>query len=166
MDRRLFLSLTGATALAGCATGGGTAKLAPGTTLIILRHADRVNEDLTDLGRQRAAALVTALDGIPIDAIYAPGGIKRNLETAAPLAAARGLPVESVGGASSPVPALFTKGAGGRTVVWVGNKGNLADIWQALGAPGAPPVEYGDLFFVTPGRLGGGVRVDRRHHGP
>lgn len=162
MDRRVFLSLAGATALAGCATGARSATLAPGTTLIILRHADRVNEDLTDVGRQRAAALVTALEGTHIDAIYAPG-IKRNLDTARPLAEARGLPVESVG-ASSPVPALFTKGAG-RTVVWVGNKGNLADIWEALGAPGAPPVEYGDLFFVTPGRLGG-VRVDRRHHGP
>lgn len=162
MDRRIFLSLTGAAALTGCATAGGAATLAPGSTLIILRHADRVDEDLTDLGQERAAALVPALEGIHIDAIYAPG-IKRNLDTAAPLAKARGLSVESVG-SLSPVPALFDKGAG-KTVVWIGNKGNLAEIWEALGAPGDPPVVYGDLFIVTPGRLGG-VRVDRRYHGP
>jgi len=48
--------------------------------------------DLTDLGRAQAAALPTALDGVPIDAVYA-STLARAQQTAAPLAAERGLPV-------------------------------------------------------------------------
>ena len=36
----------------------------------------------------------------------------------------------------------------GQTIVWIGNKDNLAPIWEALGLNRPPPLEYGDLFFV------------------
>lgn len=49
--------------------------------------------DLTDLGRAQAATLATTLDGVPIDAVYA-STLARAQQTAAPLAAARGLPVQ------------------------------------------------------------------------
>jgi probable phosphoglycerate mutase len=48
--------------------------------------------DLTDLGREQAAALPDALDGTPIDAIYA-STLVRTQQTAEPLAAAHGLEV-------------------------------------------------------------------------
>lgn len=152
MHRRAAL-LVLAGGLAACAptTGSGKVPMPSGTRLIVLRHADRVGEDLTPEGEARARALVGALEGIPIDAIYSPG-IKRNLDTAAPLAAARGLTVERIP-AENPAATLMARGAG-RSIVWIGNKGNLQAIWDALDAPGPPPLEYGDLHIVEPGRPG------------
>ena len=93
--RRQFLALGGTALLAACASGGAHVAIPPGTTLIALRHGDRDGENLTDKGHARAAALVEALKGMPVDAIYSPG-IKRNLDTAAPLATARGLTVQRI----------------------------------------------------------------------
>jgi len=139
-------------------TGVGIAQsvqIPDGTTLIILRHADRSGEDLNAKGRARAEALVSALDGIEIDHIFSPS-IQRNLDTAAPLANARGISVERIA-AAGPAKSLMEQGAG-KTIVWVGNKGNLKSIWADLAAPGVGPLEYGDLFFVTPG-----PKVERRN---
>ncbi|GGE47524.1 histidine phosphatase family protein [Actibacterium pelagium] len=137
-------------------------KVPADTTLIILRHADRDGELLNKIGEQRAAALVDALDGIAIDVVYSPG-IQRNLDTAVPLLEARGMEVTRI----SPTKAaeiMFSESAG-KTIVWVGNKGNLRGIWEDIAAPGEPPLNYGDLFFVTAG-ADGQVQVERRHHGP
>ena len=49
--------------------------------------------ELTDVGHEQAAALPVALDGTPIDAIFASSLI-RTQQTAAPLAAAHGLEVQ------------------------------------------------------------------------
>lgn len=161
MKRRIFLALTGAGILTACARPG-VAKLAPGTTLIILRHGDRSGPDLNATGRARADALVGAMDGIEIDAIYAPS-VQRNLDTAQPLATNRNLPIDRLP-ANGMATQLITRSAG-KTVVWVGNKGNLREIWEALGAGGEPPLNYGDLHIVTTDKLGG-LHIDRRHHGP
>lgn len=158
--RRHFLSLTAAATLSACATSGGVA-IPPGTTLIAVRHADRAGEELTKAGRDRAEALVAALQGMPIDAIYAPG-IKRNLDTAAPLAKARGLTVQRIP-AENPAARLMAAGAG-KTIVWIGNKGNLQSIWDALSAPEPAPLQYGDLFIVTRARIGSPI-VERRRFG-
>jgi hypothetical protein len=163
MLRRCFI--LGATAtVAGCrltAPGNapGSVPLAPGTTLIVLRHAERHGEALSQQGHVRARRLVEALAGTEIDAIYTRE-IPRNLETAAPLAEARGLPVAVID-APDPAPELARLGAG-RTVVWVGNKNNLEAIWTTLGAPGEPPLDYGDMHVLTPGTPPG---VDRRRFG-
>lgn len=158
LDRRIFLA--GVLSLAACASPGQVA-VPPGTTLIVLRHADRLGEDLTPEGVARAEALVAALDGVPIDAIYAPG-IKRNLDTAAPLARARGLEIQRIP-AENPASRLMAAGAG-KTIVWIGNKGNLQAIWDAIAAPEPPPLEYGDLYFVTRARAGSPL-VERRRFG-
>lgn len=47
---------------------------------------------LTDLGRLQAAAVPRALDGEPVDAIFASGQLRAR-QTAEPLAAVRGLPI-------------------------------------------------------------------------
>lgn len=147
--------------LAACATPGSVA-IPPETTLIILRHGDRTTENLNEKGIARAEALVAALEGIPVDAIYSPG-IQRNLDTAAPLAKARGLTVQRIA-PENPAPRLMAQGAG-QTIVWIGNKGNLRTIWDSLAAPEPPPLEYGDLFFVTRARVGSPL-VERRRFGP
>lgn len=158
LHRRQFLILTTAS-LAACAAPGTRVAIPPGTKLIILRHADRYDEDLNDTGKARAQALVAALDGIAIDAIFSPG-IKRNLDTAAPLARARGLTVQRIP-AENPAAKLMAAGAG-KTIVWVGNKGNLASIWDALAAPEPPPLDYGDLYIVERARVGSPIVTRRR----
>lgn len=143
MHRRHFI-LTGGALLAGCATGG-PARLAPGSTIYITRHGDRSGDALSATGRVRARALVEALDGMPLDAIYSPG-IQRNLDTAAPIAAARGLIVERRP-QESPTARLAQE-ASGRSVLWVGNKGNITEIWENLGLPGEAALDYGVLSIV------------------
>ena len=160
MVGRIFLLLT--LALSVACTSSDRVAVPPGTTLIILRHADRVDTDLTETGIARAEALVKALDGIKIDAIYSPG-IKRNLDTAAPLSKATGVPVQRMPG-ENPAGRLMAAGAG-KTIVWIGNKGNLRSIWDSLQAPEPPPLEYGDLFFVTRARIGSPL-VDRQRFEP
>ena len=113
---------------------------------------------MNQLGRARAQALVAALEGTAIDAIFAPD-IQRNLDTAAPLAQARGIEVQTLP-ALDPAPDLMARGAG-QTIVWVGNKDNLQSIWDRLALPGPPPLEYGDLFIVEKAPIGP-ARVLRR----
>ncbi|MBF9035016.1 histidine phosphatase family protein [Rhodobacterales bacterium HKCCE2091] len=161
MNRRAVIALSASAVLAACVGTGPRARaaLAPGSTLILLRHTEREGDALTPEGHARAAALVPALSGLPIDAIYTTT-YNRNLQTAAPLATARGLAVERLT-ADNPVEDLVTLGAG-RSIVWIGNTTNLDPIWDDLGAPGAAPVEYGDLFILRPGSP---PMVERRHFG-
>ena len=37
----------------------------------------------------------------------------------------------------------------GEVVVWVGNKGNLTEIYDVLDGEGEPPLSYGDLYIMT-----------------
>ncbi|MDA7426192.1 histidine phosphatase family protein [Thalassococcus lentus] len=162
MRRRIFLfSSIAAAGLAGCAAGPDSFSMAPNSTLIVVRHADRKDEDLTAAGRARARALVKALDGMKLDAIYSPG-IKRNLDTAMPLSKARSLPITRRP-QEAPTAPLVTEGAG-KTVIWVGNKGNIAQIWEDLRLTDPAPLEYGDLFIVRSDATGA-VTIERRRFG-
>lgn len=160
MLRRSFVTLTLGAALAACAPAGQV-QLPRGTTLILLRHADRSGDQLSEKGAARAEALVAALEGVRIDRIYSPG-LDRNLATVTPLAEARGLEITRI--PPTGVAQRILPESAGLTVLWVGNKGNLTEIWEALAAPGDPPLNYGDLFFVEAGRLGG-PKVTRKTFG-
>ncbi|MBT6533781.1 MAG: histidine phosphatase family protein, partial [Marinovum sp.] len=103
--------------------------------------------------------LVRALADVHIDAIYSPR-LQRNLDTVAPLAAARGLTVHHLP-TDNPVARLMADGAG-KTIVWVGNKGNIASIWQALDIAGPAPLAHEDLHFLdAPGF--GPMQVTKRN---
>ncbi|QJF50088.1 histidine phosphatase family protein [Roseobacter ponti] len=115
------------------------------TTVIMIRHADRAGEVLNSKGIARAAAMPAALARYDLDAIYAPD-IQRNLDTAAPLATATGLPVTVI--VKEQAGARMTADYPDGTVIWVGNKGNLRTIWAELGAPGQPPQEYGEIGVI------------------
>lgn len=160
----ILLLLTAVAAiLPACAPADLRSPTGSVTTIVLLRHADRnpLQEDLTDEGRERAAALPKALAGMPIDAIYSLD-IKRNLDTAEPLAKERGLTVKIV--RESRVAEQIVRGNPGKTVVWVGNTDNLADIYSALRGEGPPPVRYGDLFIVRlPDQ--GPTMVTKTHYG-
>ncbi len=134
--------------LAGCANDI-IVKSPPGTTttLILMRHAERtpLTTDLNEVGRATAAALPEAFEGTHIDAIYSPD-MSRNLDTVAPLAKQRGLAVKVID--LSWVAARLIRENAGKTVLWVGNSGNLTRIYDDLGGEGRPPTLYGDLYIV------------------
>ncbi|WP_236016525.1 histidine phosphatase family protein [Salipiger abyssi] len=156
-----MLGLVSAALLAGCA-GGGPVRLAADTTLYITRHGDRSGSDelLNEQGQARARALVAALEGEPLDAIYSPG-IQRNLDTAAPLAEARGLTIERRP-QEAPTARLASEAAG-RAAIWIGNKGNIAEIWEVLGLPEPVGLEYGDLTVLRTDDAGR-MSVERRRY--
>jgi hypothetical protein len=150
--RLLGVVVIAAALLAGCASNTTvTSPSGTTTTLILLRHAERtmLGEDqgmeLSDNGLARAAALPAALEGMHIDAIYSPH-LSRNLDTVAPLAKQRGLTVKVIG--ASQVAARLIGENPGKTVLWVGNKDNLDEIYEDVGGEGPPPIVYGDLYIV------------------
>jgi hypothetical protein len=118
------------------------------TTILLTRHGDRdpLAEELTDAGRARALALVDAVAEFDIVAIYSPDK-KRNLDTAAPLAAKLGLSVTILPEFEA-TPSLRDDHLG-QTVIWIGNTDNLVKIYEQLGGTGAPPEFYGDLYILT-----------------
>lgn len=159
MHRRHFLGLSAAGVLTACTAGSpGAMRLAPNSTLVVVRHADRTEDELTARGRARARALVPVLADIPLAAIYAPD-IKRNLDTAAPLAAATGLRTTVPRNPS--LTRHLVRQSRGRAVIWVGNKGNIRSIWQDLSLPGPAPLEYGELAIIR-SDASGAVTVERR----
>lgn len=164
VSRRFFIAgaLTGLAACTSSVSGNSGVRLAPGTRLILVRHGDRKDENLNAKGIARARALPGALEGIPLDTIYSPG-IQRNLDTAAPLANARSLPVTRIP-QERPAP-IIARRSKGQSVIWIGNKGNLRSIWDDLGLQGNPPLEYGELFIIT-SDSSGALSVERRFWGP
>lgn len=159
MKRRVFcLSLL---AVSACGTPGAVV-LSPNSTIYVVRHSDRNGENLNEKGLERSEALVDALADRPLDAIYSPG-IQRNLDTAAPISQARGIEV-SRRPQEAPT-ARLAREAKGRAVLWVGNKGNIATIWEDLRLPNPAPLEYGDLFIVRSDETGT-VTVERLFFGP
>ncbi|NVK58437.1 MAG: histidine phosphatase family protein [Rhodobacteraceae bacterium] len=132
----------------------------PGSTLILTRHGDHTasEEMLKSRGRRRAEDLVRALDGNEIDAICSPG-IARNLDTAAPLATARRLKVIRIRQEAS-AAALITEA--GRSVLFIGNKGDLSDIRETLAVPRPPPLEYRELAILRADAAGRVSIVRRR----
>lgn len=117
--------------------------------LILVRHADRnpKETDLNERGRARAAALPAALSDLPLDAIFMTN-FRRNADTARPLAAARQLTPQVL----EPDAALSTRlvaAAENASVIWIGNVGNLVDLWEALGLKGPSPTQYGSIAVLT-----------------
>lgn len=176
------------TMLSGCSSAPslkpGSVLSAPGTTttVILVRHAERAKElgesALTPEGRQRAQALVAAIGGKEITAIYAPDR-GRNRETVQPLATHLGVAITLIPEARLSntrrfadefVQEVLSKHAGGM-VVWVGNKspigiwgGNLKEIYLRLGGTGDAPGKYDDLFIITiPDQ--GSVQVQKTTYG-
>ena len=130
--------------------------------LIVLRHADRFGAMLSAEGRARAARLPEALADLQIDAIYTTPR-QRNIDTATPLAQARGLMVKT----------LLAPGAGkrllgtypGKTIVWVGNQENLPLLYAELGVSAKPPVQYGEIQILTFPEGGGPPALEKRRYG-
>lgn len=148
-DRRRFLGALAAAPLAACTTG--SVRPSARTTVILVRHSDRAGDVLNTLGHARSEALPGALASYNLDAIYSPD-IFRNLQTAAPLSKATGLPVTII--TKEEAAARMTRDHPGGTVIWIGNKGNLRTIWEELGGTGPAPQDYGEIGVIELQSLG------------
>ena len=164
LTRRLLLVfvLLAPALLAACASG---LKSAPGTTttVLLIRHAERVHTDdaLREEGRVRAAALPAAIADLDLAAIYSPKRV-RNLDTVRPLAAQRGLEITVI--EIEAVPERMLGDHPGKTVLWVGNTTNLPNIFRRLGGEGPPPNTYGDIYVLTVPDAGE-MLLEKRHFG-
>lgn len=162
---RLFIYLSIIFAVTGCAivnhSMSGTT-----TTLILTRHADRdpLATELNEKGQLRAQALVEAVADMNISAIYSPD-LKRNLDTAKPLAEHLGLEVRIIGSSKYEVSKAVLTGHPGEVVIWIGNGGNLSQIYPFLGGEGAPPTAYGDLYIMKI-KDSGKPEVIKKRYGP
>jgi 2,3-bisphosphoglycerate-dependent phosphoglycerate mutase len=103
------------------------------TTFILLRHAEKANDgtedpDLKPEGVERAKRITAMLKDIPVDAIYTTN-YKRTRNTVAPLAEAKGLPLQQYE-AFKPgvIEDMIAKHKGG-TIVISGHSNNIP--WTA-----------------------------------
>lgn len=146
----------------GCGLGPQSFSVPPESTILVVRHSDRDGPDLNAKGIARSEALVEAVSDFDLKVILSPG-IQRNLDTAAPLSEARALPITRSPGETPTGPLL--RAAQGSAAIWVGNKGNIRQIWTDLSLPDPAPLEYGDLAVIRSDAQGR-VTVEMRRFGP
>jgi broad specificity phosphatase PhoE len=130
--------------------------------MVLLRHGGRdpnvvgTDPPLTGRGRKRAAELPAALGNVRVTAIYCPN-LKRNIQTAQPLADQLGLKINIISNrrlfdpkklASELLDEFINKHADG-VVVWVGNFRNLEEMYKLVDGTGDPPTKYGLICMVT-----------------
>jgi broad specificity phosphatase PhoE len=162
--------LLGMTALAGALVMmfvGWVWLTADSTTIIVIRHAEQVQDGSKDpplgpAGDARAQLLARLFGDaqLPghIDAIYVSPGL-RCRRTAAPLADRLGVAPSVVSGDDTRPLArrIFREHAGGRILV-VRNGDTVPALVTALsGVKGIPPIgseEYGTMYIVTVPRIG------------
>jgi phosphohistidine phosphatase SixA len=151
----------------------GAAEAAP-QTVILVRHAEKAvapadDPALSPAGAARAAALAAALADAGVEQVLTTR-FRRTRETAAPLAAARGLRpvvIDAAGDTAAHVAAVAAavRAAAG-TVLVVGHSNTVPAIIAALGGPALPPLCEGSYsrVFVLSG-LDGAPRLQRWRYG-
>ncbi|MEZ5767882.1 MAG: histidine phosphatase family protein [Paracoccaceae bacterium] len=111
----------------------------------MLRHADRFGAQLSAAGRARAARLPEALADLPIDAIYTTPR-QRNIDTATPLARARGSRCDAAGARRRQAAARQLPRQDNR----LGRQPeNLPLLYAELGVAAKPPVQFGEIHVLT-----------------
>jgi 2,3-bisphosphoglycerate-dependent phosphoglycerate mutase len=140
-----------------------TTFLRPVTTVLIVRHAEKVIDpnnpdvDLSPAGQARAQELVRVLGGSGINAIYATQ-FKRTQQTVKPLADKLGLPVSQVNSKNtSELVGLIRSQHSGQIIFVAGHNNTVPEIIAALGGPTLPIIpetEFDNLYVVTIYRTG------------
>jgi broad specificity phosphatase PhoE len=127
------------------------------TVVILLRHAEKAAEPARDpglsgAGRRRAEALSRRFSEPPLAAVYATP-YRRTQLTAAPIAAAHGLPitVRPAGEAPKALAQTLRQRHAGQRVLLVGHSNTVPAIAAALSGAAVEPMpdsEY-DRYFVV-----------------
>lgn len=136
---------------------------AVGTTVVVVRHAEKSTDDprdpsLSAAGQQRAKDLSVALRDARVTDIYVTQ-YKRTRQTAEPLAQALGIsmverPINATNSATYAhdlAHEILTR-SGGKSVLVVGHSNTVPDIVKALSGSAIPPItdaEYDHIFIVT-----------------
>lgn len=149
----------------------GTA-LAQSATVVVVRHAEKVDDSadplLSDAGKARAQALAEALASAGVTAILTTQ-YERTRRTAAPLAERVGIePIVVAAGGRGHVDdvAARVRELGTGTIVVVGHSNTVPAIIRALGGPDIgeiPDGSYSDMFVLT--LDAGGTRLIRTRYG-
>ena len=157
-----------ATVLTLCAAGGA---LAQNTTVILVRHAEKVDDSgdpvLSVAGDARARELANVLADAGVTAILTTQYL-RTRQTAAPLGERVGIVpvVVAASGAAhaADVAARVREHAPGGTIVVVGHSNTVPAIIRALGGPAVQIAdgEYHHLFVLT--LADSGVRLIRSRY--
>lgn len=128
------------------------------TTVVLVRHAEKVDAsrdpELSQAGRERAAALARALADVPFDAVLSTPFI-RTRETARPVATQAGVPITETPvteAYAGDLAARLRDEYAGLTVLIVGHSNTTPDVIRALGVRPVPAIadhKYDDIFVVT-----------------
>ena len=139
-----------------CAAGSALAQAT--TTVIVVRHAEKVDDSadpvLSDDGAARAEALAAALADAGVSAIITTQ-FERTRRTAAPLGERVGITpvvVAATGRTHVDDVATRVRELGPGTIVVVGHSNTVPAIIRALGGPDVgeiPDSAYDDLFILT-----------------
>ncbi|MES2441817.1 MAG: phosphoglycerate mutase family protein [Pseudomonadota bacterium] len=108
--------------------------------------------DLTPAGKAAAEQLATWFEGKPLTAIYV-SDYKRTRQTAAPLAAARGITVKLYNPADTPALIARVRAEPGRVLI-VGHSNTVPDIVEQLGGIRPEALahpDFGDIWSVENG---------------
>jgi broad specificity phosphatase PhoE len=137
---------------------GAAAVAAQTKTVIVVRHAEKVDDSadpaLSEKGAERARALADALADRNVGAIFTTQ-FQRTRMTAAPLAERLGVTatvVAAAGGNHAADVATRVRESAAQTVLVVGHSNTVPAIIRALGAPDVGAIEdseYDNMFVVT-----------------
>jgi broad specificity phosphatase PhoE len=138
----------------------GTAALAAmpqASTVYVMRHLDTPegerDPDLTPEGKAAAERLVHWMHGKPLTAIYV-SDYKRTRQTAAPLAAERGIAVKLYNPADTPALTALVRAETGPVLI-VGHSNTVPDIVEQFGGARPGPLahpDFGDIWTVAGGQ--------------
>lgn len=134
-----------------------SAQEAPVSKIILLRHAEKANDDpkdpsLSEKGKQRAALLAALLKDVPVDAFYATP-YKRTTETIAVLANANGKEIFTYNpGDKNGISAMIRAGKG-KTIVIAGHSNTIPPMVNALIGKEEYPLlddnDYGKIWILV-----------------
>jgi phosphohistidine phosphatase SixA len=166
LSRRALFALSGVLVLQGVGCGGAS------VTVYLARHAEKQSPapgaapskdpSLSELGRRRSTALVAALEGVALSAVFATE-FKRTRETVEPTANAHGLEVDVVPADDLAGLLWRIRMHVGGTVLVAGHSNTVPEIAAGLGVPEKVALgddDYGDLFVVA--ARGSSATLERR----
>ena len=118
-------------------------------TVVIVRHAERANDALTEDGEKRAETLARLLSNTEVSAIFSTN-TTRTIETVNNTAERQGITIQFYNSIQE-VADLIKSEYAGKVVLVVGHSDTVPQTVNALGVSSAPQIanEFNNLFIVT-----------------